>query len=192
MNIISILHIIFVFTLLITTLYLLTSNNPIYSVLMLVLIFIESAFILILLGVEFLAILFIIIYVGAIAILFLFVVMMLDLKNIHSNFNPYIFFTALLVFGFLYSCQFLTLFEKKFLVKGNICIFDSFSNLDVFGQSLYSFFIPCFVLAGLLLLVAMLGSIVLTLKYSSRRKNELVSRQLSRTNEFLSFFNLKS
>ena len=191
MNIIFYLHLISIFILLITTTYLVTASNPVYSVLLLVLVFFQAAFILILFGVEFLALLFIIIYVGAIAVLFLFVVMMLDLKNVSSSFNIYFFLMSFLFFGFLYSSNLLSLFDKEFSPEVNIHIFDSFSNIDVFGQSLYCFFIPCFVLSGFLLLVAMLGAIALTLKYSSKRKNEFVTRQLSRTNEFLSFFDFK-
>jgi hypothetical protein len=56
------------------------------------------------------------------------------------------------------------------------------------GQSLYNYYLSCFLLAGLILLVAMVGAIVLTLNFYSSRKNELSSRQLARTNDFLSFF----
>jgi Flp pilus assembly protein TadB len=60
------------------------------------------------------------------------------------------------------------------------------SNIDVIGQSLYNYFLPCFLIVGFVLLVAMIGAIVLTLNFSSSRKNELVSRQLSRSLNFLS------
>ena len=56
---------------------------------------------------------------------------------------------------------------------------DSLNNIDVLGQGLYNYFLICFLLAGLILLVAMIGAIVLTLNFSSQRKNELVYRQLN-------------
>ena len=65
--------------------------------------------------------------------------------------------------------------------------FDGVNNVDVLGQVLYNYFTPCFLIAGLLLLVAMLSAIVLTLNFCSNRKNELCHRQLSRSDNFLSF-----
>mgnify|MGYP003956924073 FL=1 len=65
---------------------------------------------------------------------------------------------------------------------------DNLTNIDVLGQSLYNYYLSCFLLAGLILLVAMIGAIVLTLNFSSQRKNELASRQLSRSDSFLAFF----
>ena len=65
---------------------------------------------------------------------------------------------------------------------------DDLYSIEVLGQSLYNYYLSCFLLAGLILLIAMIGAIVLTLNFSSHRKNELSARQLSRTNDFLSFF----
>ena len=65
---------------------------------------------------------------------------------------------------------------------------DNLSSIDVLGQSLYNYYLVCFLLAGLILLVAMLGAIVLTLNFSSQRKTELSARQLSRSDNFLAFF----
>ncbi len=61
-------------------------------------------------------------------------------------------------------------------------------EIDVLGQILFNNFLSCFLIAGLILLVAMVGAISLTLNYRSERKNELVIRQLSRSDNFLSFF----
>ena len=67
--------------------------------------------------------------------------------------------------------------------------FDLFPQRSQFlVQSLYNYYLVCFLLAGLILLVAMVGAIVLTLNFSSQRRNELVSRQLSRSDNFLAFF----
>ena len=65
---------------------------------------------------------------------------------------------------------------------------DNLGNIDVFGQALYNYYLVCFLLAGLILLVAMIGAIILTLNFKSKRKNELVFRQLSRSDNFISFF----
>ena len=66
--------------------------------------------------------------------------------------------------------------------------FDTLYNIDIFGQTLYNYFSICFLLAGLILLVSMIGAIVLTVTFKSNRKNELVFRQLARSENFLSFF----
>lgn len=65
---------------------------------------------------------------------------------------------------------------------------DDLYNIDMLGQSLYNYYLSCFLLAGLILLVAMIGAIVLTLSFYGHRKNELSVRQLTRTHDFLSFF----
>ena len=67
-------------------------------------------------------------------------------------------------------------------------VFDKLNNIDVIGQVLYNYFISCFLLAGLVLLIALIGAIVLTLRFNSVKKSQLVSRQLSRTDNFLTFF----
>ena len=72
----------------------------------------------------------------------------------------------------------------KVLLKNSDNIFLSF---NLFNQSLYNYFLSCFLIAGLILLVAMIGAIVLTLNFKSNRKNELVNKQLSRSDNFLTF-----
>lgn len=134
-------------------------------------------------GVEFLGILFIIIYVGAIAVLFLFVVMMLNVKVYNSqsfSFIPFVSFIVLLL-----SFQLSGSLTKVFLIKGSasapstFLIFECLTNIDTFGQALYNNYLICFLLAGFVLLVAMVGAITLTLTFNSLRKNELAARQLS-------------
>ena len=168
------------------------SENPVHSVLFLIVTFCNAASILFLFNADFLGLLFIIIYVGAIAVLFLFVVMMLNVK-IYSlgNFSylPIIFLGGVI----LVTQIFLSLENVfNFSFNGTITqffIFDNLNNIDVFGQALYNYFIVCFLLAGLILLVAMIGAIVLTLNFRSQRKTELAGRQLSRSDNFLAFFN---
>ncbi len=197
MNLIENLHLFFIFLLIFCSILLFVSKNPVYAVLFLIVIFFISACTLILFNVDFISILFVIIYVGAIAVLFMFIVMMLDLKtNNFSSFDLYIF-TPLTVFIvlnlqiFFFYNNSVFIFDKKFdLQRFSSCILtDSFSNIEIFGQCLYNYYIICFLLAGLVLLVAMLGAILLTSSYRSIRSTEFVPRQLSRSNFFLSFFN---
>lgn len=190
-------HYLLLFLFVLCTVFVLISENPVHSVLFLILTFCISAVILFIFNVEFLGLIFIIIYVGAIAILFLFVVMMLNVKI--NSFVSFIKLPAILFFSFL---LFLTLFyflddlffyEQNFiLVKKPFQVFnfliDNLANADVLGQVLFNNFLSCFLIAGLILLVAMVGAISLTLNYRSERKNELVIRQLSRSDNFLSFF----
>jgi len=191
----QILHTILSFLLILGGSFVFISENPVHSVLFLILTFCNASAILFLFNVDFLALIFIIIYVGAIAVLFLFVVMMLNVKTF-STVN--LLYTPIISFGgFVLLVQIFLVVEKSFFGFSNSSdfsvsrfqnTFDTLGSIDVLGQSLYNFFVPCFLLAGLILLVAMIGAIVLTLRFSSRRKNELVFRQLSRTDNFLSFF----
>jgi NADH-quinone oxidoreductase subunit J len=146
-----------------------------------------------------------IIYVGAIAILFLFVIMMLDLKDFEEDENYSKEETITLLFGFI-LLKFLWL---TFLKMGSdpLYIFDHYfddpTGIDLIGQSLYNFLLPYFLIIGLILLVALIGCIVLTLKLdkvnkekSAQQNNHLQYknsqygfRQLSRTDNFLSHFN---
>ena len=191
------LHYFLLFLFVLCTVFVLISENPVHSVLFLILTFCVSAAILFIFNVEFLALIFIIVYVGAIAILFLFVVMMLNVKI-----NSFISFIKLPFLLFLSFSLFLTIFYSLngvFFYEQSIILFklpyqifnfliDNLTNADVLGQILFNNFLSCFLIAGLILLVAMVGAISLTLNYRSERKNELVIRQLSRSDNFLSFF----
>jgi NADH-quinone oxidoreductase subunit J len=189
-------HLLLTFLFLLTGVLVIFSDNVVHSVLFLILTFCNACLILFIFNVEFLALFFIIIYVGAIAVLFLFVVMMLNVKTffIFNVFNfSFIFLIALIlllqiyfIFGkvlFGYD-NFLTLYTFKFDQ-----FFDFLDNTNVIGQCLYNYFSVCFLIAGIVLLSALIGAIVLTLSFRSIRKSEISSRQLSRSDNFLSFFN---
>jgi NADH-quinone oxidoreductase subunit J len=190
-------HLFFLFFILFSSIFLILSRNPVYSVLFLILIFFCSAASVILVGVDFIGLLFIIIYVGAIAVLFLFIVMMLDLKIERSSLQDFLFEASALLFILITVVAIITLksgndfnsFDEYFslaaLFVNNL---DPLFNIDVFGQCLFNYFIPCFLIAGLILLVAMLGAIALTLKYAAKKKNQTSSRQLSRKHKFLSYY----
>jgi NADH-quinone oxidoreductase subunit J len=190
----NILHSFFTFFLILSGLFVFISDNPVHSVLFLILTFCNASAILFLFNVEFLALAFIIIYVGAIAVLFLFVVMMLNVK----------FFLTLNFFHipFLLLCSLILLIQIFFIVEKSffgvnqlitdndfniINSFDTLNNVDVLGQGLYNYFLICILLAGFVLLIAMIGAIVLTLNFSAQRNHELDYRQLSRSDNFLAF-----
>jgi NADH-quinone oxidoreductase subunit J len=196
------LHFFLCSLLILSGLWVSVSLNPIESVLFLILAFCNTAAILFIFNVEFLGLLFIIIYVGAVAVLFLFIIMMLNIKN-QDNFalnSSYIknIYDKIKFFLFLFLIIGLFLFLQNSFAQDTflffdrnfdfVSVFDKLNNIDVIGQVLYNYFISCFLLAGLVLLIALIGAIVLTLRFNSVKKSQLVSRQLSRTDNFLTFF----
>ena len=198
----EILHFFLCSLLILSGLWVSISLNPIESVLFLILAFCNTAAILFIFNVEFLGLLFIIIYVGAVAVLFLFIIMMLNIKNpndsvlnisylksIYNKIKIFVF-SFLVIVLFLFSQN--TFQQDTFLFFDKnfdfVSIFDKLNNIDVIGQVLYNYFIICFLLAGLVLLISLIGAIVLTLRFNSVKKSQLVSRQLSRTDNFLTFF----
>lgn len=182
------------------------SRNPISSVLYLIFAFCNAAIILFLFNVEFLGLIFIIIYVGAIAVLFLFVIMMLNIKApeivysskiynyLSNNIITFLILSYLLCFGIGLglSSFFKEIFYQKDFIFNNVndiyILLDNLNNIDILGQVLYNYYLECFLIAGLVLLVALIGAIVLTLNFSSLQKGQTIYRQLSRTDNFLSFF----
>ena len=194
-----ILHAFLCFLLFASGLLVSVAANPVESVLFLILTFCNAAAILFLLNAEFLGLIFVIIYVGAIAVLFLFVIMMLNVKlhdqqsitltkfranNVIRFFSVYIVFTLIL----LTLKNIFSDYNNINDVSKNILSFDSLNNIDILGQFLYNYFLISFLLAGLVLLIALVGAIVLTLNFNSLQKGQIVNRQLSRTDNFLSFF----
>jgi len=174
------LHIFLITITLFSSFLIFLSNNPVHSVLFLIFTIINSSIILFLFNAEFLGLIFIIIYVGAIAIFFLFVVMMLNVKIVKLNFLSFI--PLITVLSFIGFFNILTLLDGLFteynfldITSYNILI-DNLSNIDVIGQSLYNYYISVFLIAGFILLIAMIGAICLTLKFSSIRKNELFNK----------------
>lgn len=170
------------------------SKNPVHSVLFLILSFLNSAFILLLFKIEFLALLFIIIYVGAIAILFLFIVMMLNIKKdlFDLKFNNFFISFALSIFFLIFITFDFTFLENWNILNYNfnfvLSLIDSFFDINVFGQTLYNYYLSLILIGGLILLVAMIGAIVLTFEFKSIYLIENSLRQLSRTNSTLKLF----
>ncbi len=161
------------------------SRNPVHSVLWLILAFLSSAGLFVLLGAEFVAMLLIIVYVGAVAVLFLFVVMMLDvdfaeLKAEMAKYMPLALLIALVI---------LMQFVMAFGAWESNAAADSLrmqaldpnvSNTAALGLILYDEYFLLFQLAGLILLVAMIGAIVLTLRHRVDVKRQNVIDQMMR------------
>lgn len=174
-----------------------SSVNSIESILFLILTFFNSAIILFFFHADFLGVIFIIVYVGAIAVLFLFVIMMLNVKigkkiNSFINLNVVMFLIIIHLIGLFFSFgwQIFSLENDSVLFFRNYektYFFDNLYNIDILGQALYNHYLVCFLLAGLILLVALIGAIVLTLRFNTFKKTQSIFRQLSRTDNILSF-----
>ena len=171
-----------------TSTFIYFSINPIHSILLLILLFFESAIVLSLFNLEFISILFILIYVGAIAILFLFVIMMLQLKL--NDLESLIFLPILFSFNFLCFLNFLSSYSI-FYIYFDFCNFstfeESFVEIFILGQLLYNYSLICFLLAGLILLLALVGSVILSLEFSKIKFN-FIFKKLGRSSNFVSFF----
>ncbi len=163
-----------------------TSRNPVHSVLFLILAFVNAAGLFMLLGAEFLAMILVVVYVGAVAVLFLFVVMMLDVDfaELRQGFIDY------LPFGLLIGAVFLAellLVAGGWVLNPNIAkaitspIPGNVSNTEALGLVLYTKYLAYFQLAGLVLLVAMIGAIVLTLRHKPKVKRQDINVQNART-----------
>lgn len=158
-----------------------SSRNPVHSVLFLILAFFNAAGLFILLNAEFLAMLLVVVYVGAVAVLFLFVVMMLDINysELREGFQKYRSL-GLLIGAVLLVELFATFFEYSGNVK-SLPSPGAVHNTKALGQVIYTDYIYLFQLAGLILLVAMIGAIALTLRKRSGVRKQLIADQNSRT-----------
>jgi len=164
-----------------------TARNPVHSVLWLILTFISAAGLFILLGAEFLAMLLLIVYVGAVAVLFLFVVMMLDvdfaaLKAEMARYLPLAALVGLVILmqlGLLYSAW-ATSDGALGLRQAVTPDLAEVENTRALGLILYDRYILQFQLSGLVLLVAMIGAIVLTLRHRAGVKRQNVLAQMYR------------
>ena len=162
-----------------------TARNPVHSVLFLIIAFVNASGLFILLGAEFLAMILIVVYVGAVAVLFLFVVMMLDVDfaELRQGFLNY------LPAGFLIGAVLLA--ELVFVVVASVInpgvpktitapIASDISNTQALGLVLYTRYVYFFEAAGVILLVAMIGAIVMTLHHRPDVKRQDVGAQVAR------------
>jgi NADH-quinone oxidoreductase subunit J len=164
------------------------SRNPVHSVLFLILAFVNAAALFLMLGAEFLAMILVVVYVGAVAVLFLFVVMMLDVDfaELRQGFLQYLPVGALVGVIFLVELVLVvgTWATSPGLLKAAekpIVSADRLTNTEAIGQVLYTTYIHYFQLAGIVLLVAMIGAIVLTLRHKPYVRRQDIGVQVSRT-----------
>jgi NADH-quinone oxidoreductase subunit J len=162
------------------------SKNPVHSVLFLILTFFTAAGLFVLLGAEFLAMLLVVVYVGAVAVLFLFVVMMLDVdfSQLREGFVRYLpvgagVAVALAVEMVLVS----TAVANHGAAAGsaNTGWPAGWTNTELLGRVLYTDYVYYFEAAGMVLLVAMIGAIVLTLRHKPHIKRQNIAAQTART-----------
>ena len=164
-----------------------SARNPVHSVLFLILAFFNSAALFILLGAEFLAMILVVVYVGAVAVLFLFVVMMLDINfvEMRQGFLQYLPLGALI--GFILLIE-LALVAGTWVISPEavssaavpIPPIEVTHNTQAIGNVLYTKYVYLFEAAGLILLVAMIGSIVLTLRRREGVRKQSIARQVTR------------
>jgi NADH-quinone oxidoreductase subunit J len=164
------------------------ARNPVHSVLYLILAFVNAAGLFVLLGAEFLAMILIVVYVGAVAVLFLFVVMMLDVDfaELRQGFLSYLPVGAFVG---------IVLLTELLLVVGGWAInaaapkairqpippMADITNTEALGRVLYTEYVYYFQASGIVLLVAMVGAIVLTLRHKARVKRQDMAAQVRRT-----------
>ena len=164
------------------------AKNPVHSVLFLILAFVNAAGLFVLLGAEFLAMILIVVYVGAVAVLFLFVVMMLDVDFAELRQGVLQYLPVGATVGLLLLAE-LVLVVGAWTIRPSvpdaiaapIPPIDTVTNTAALGLVLYTRYIYYFQAAGIILLVAMVGAIVLTLRHKERVKRQDMAAQVART-----------
>ncbi|WP_193180377.1 NADH-quinone oxidoreductase subunit J [Nisaea sediminum] len=165
-----------------------SSRNPVHSVLFLILAFFNAAGLFVLLGAEFIAMILVVVYVGAVAVLFLFVVMMLDINfvELRQGFMKYLpigMLIGLVIFVELFFVVTSWVIAPDLITAAPAPDAAQVSNTHALGALLYTRYVYLFQAAGLILLIAMIGAIVLTLRSRPGVKRQRISAQLARTTE---------
>ena len=182
--------------LIVSSIMVIVTKNPLHSVLFLIGSFLSSSVILFLFENEFLALFFLIIYLGAIAVLFLFIVMMLNIKYAELQ-NSMLYFPVGVFIGITVLVEVLGAVSKVFSFNTDITVtnhnhylnwydsLDSYSDIYVFGQIFYTHYVLQILMAGLILYLSTIGVAFLTIKSSvnkDKRKDQSIFKQLSRKN----------
>ncbi len=193
------LFLIFSIVLIFSSLMVIVSNNPVYSVLYLIFSFFNAAVIFLLSNAEFLAMTLIIVYVGAVAVLFLFVVMMLNINvsEVQEGFLKYLPFGLLLIAIFI--TELILVFSDISLFPDNISKIDIYqlmqngnSNTKSIGLYLYTDYFIIFQISGFILLVAMIGAIVLAYqKNSNYLKQDIYDQQIAKKEKLIKLLDPK-
>jgi NADH-quinone oxidoreductase subunit J len=189
----NILFYIFSVLLIFSSIMVIVSKNPVFSLLFLVFCFICSSCLLFLLECEFLALLFVIVYVGAIAILFLFSIMMLESKQMNLSKNSIKYFPIGVVFVILLIIPMFNIIDIHFSdttqfsgsfyennFKNWYALVDATNDVNVYGYVLYSHFVIQFLVAGLILLLILIGVVHLTKSNKKDTIQQVSFKQLAR------------
>jgi len=185
MSIAALAFYLFAISVVIGGLFTVISRNPVHSVLWLILTFLSAAGLFVLLGAEFVAMLLIIVYVGAVAVLFLFVVMMLDIDFAELKAEMARYMPLALLIGVVILMQLTMAFGVWDAAEGAEAARaavapEGVTNTAALGLLLYDKYFLLFQLAGLILLVAMIGAILLTLRHRKDVKRQNVLHQMWR------------
>ena len=164
------------------------SRNPVHSVLFLILAFFNAAGLFVMLGAEFLAMILVVVYVGAVAVLFLFVVMMLDvdfaeLRQGFLNYMPVGLVVVGIVVGELLFVALTWVIAPGMPSALSSPIPANITNTEALGRVLYTQYVYYFQGAGVVLLIAMIGAIVLTLRHKPNVKRQNIAEQVARTKD---------
>ena len=166
-------------------LFVVTARNPVHSVLWLILAFFSAAGLFVLMGAEFLAMLLVVVYVGAVAVLFLFVVMMLDvdfsrLREGYAQYLPIGGVVAAILLAEMIMVSFAVADRGAAAGKSPVAAGPDMSNAESIGRVLYTDYVYFFQAAGIVLLIAMIGAIVLTLRHKPHIKRQDIHTQVTR------------
>jgi NADH-quinone oxidoreductase subunit J len=164
-----------------------SAKNPVHSVLFLITVFFSAAGMFVLMGAEFLAMLLVVVYVGAVAVLFLFVVMMLDVDFVALRQGFARYMPVGLAVGVVLLIE-MVLVSVTVALHGAAARNDAplvpnqaLPNAEAIGQVLYTDYVYLFEAAGMVLVVAMIGAIVLTLRHRPGVRKQNIARQVART-----------
>jgi len=164
------------------------AKNPVHSVLFLILAFVNASGLFVLMGAEFLAMILVVVYVGAVAVLFLFVVMMLDVDFAELRQGSLQYLPVGALVGLILLAELLLVVgtwtiapDTAQTITAPIPPVASTTNTEALGQVLYTRYIYYFQAAGMVLLVAMIGAIVLTLRHKPNVRRQNIADQVART-----------
>lgn len=164
-----------------------SARNPVHSVLFLILAFFNSAGLFVLLGAEFLAMILVVVYVGAVAVLFMFVVMMLEINYVEMRQGFLQYLPIGVVIGLILLVELIVVvggwqLSPEITARAAAPTPDpsAISNTEALGQLLYTHYVYLFQAAGMILLVAMVGAIVLTHRTRPGVKKQVIADQLAR------------
>ena len=160
-----------------------TARNPVHAVLFLILSFFNAAGLFVIMGAEFLAMLLVVVYVGAVAVLFLFVVMMLDIDyaDMREGFQRHLPIGGIV--GLILLVELVLIFSGPGTTIGIAPIETTRSNTAQLGDVIYTDYLYLFQLAGMILLVAMIGAITLTMRHREGVKRQSIAAQNARKRE---------